>query len=200
MLIAPGSPCRTESSPPMPTFLRFPFVRTLSINSVHAVSETRSHLKHSRRRVFVASLLLSALSTGVDAQVGRSSRHGSISSMASTALPLPEPHRKRLVTFRRNETPEGSRFTLTSDSPLDDYRSFAEGERICVMIPQSAFVSALNDASGRGFADMRVEQRETDVILSFRVQQDATVAINQNFNRLEIVFNTNEQAYSAGLT
>jgi hypothetical protein len=165
------------ASPPMPTFLRL----TCSFH----------------RRAFVVSLLFCALVSSMKAQAG-SSRHNSPSSMTAPAVSLPRPHRKRLVTFRRNETPEGPRFTLTSDSPLDDYRSFAEGERICVMIPQSAFISARRDESGRGFADMRVEQRETDVILSFRIQQDATVAINQNFNRLEIIFITNEQANSAG--
>ena len=191
MLVAPGNACRTESSPPMPTFLRSLFVRTLSPISTHALAKTRLHSQRSR--AFTISLLLCALVSGTNAQVWRG-RHGSSSSMAATALSLPELHRKRLVTFRRNETPEGSRFTLTSDASLDDYKSFAEGARICVMIPQSAFVSARRDESVRGFTDMRVEQRETDVILSFRIQQDATVTINQNFNRLEIVFITNEQA------
>ena len=155
----------------------------------------RSHLTCSfRQRAFVISLLLCALVSGMDVQAG-SSRRNSLSSIASPAVSLSETRRRtRLVTFRRHETPEGARFTIMSDSPLDDYRAFAEGERICVMIPQSAFVSAGKDESGRGFADMRVEQRETDALLSFRVQQDATVNINQNFNRLEIVFITNEQA------
>ena len=178
----------------MPTFLRFLFVRTPPINSAQAVSKTRSHLTcNFRQRAFVISVLLCALVSGTNAQAW-SSRHSSLSSMASTTRSLPETHRKRLVTFRRNETPEGTRFTLTSDSPLDDYRSFAEGERICVIIPQSAFISEHEDESGRGFADMRVEQRDDGILLSFRVQQDASVAINQNFNRLEIVFITNEQA------
>jgi hypothetical protein len=99
--------------------------------------------------------------------------------------------------LRRNETPDGSRFTLMSDAPLNDYKSFAEGERICVMIPQAAFVQTQSDANGRGFADMRIEQRADDTMLSFRLQQGATVAVNQNFNRLDVVFITNERANSA---
>lgn len=126
------------------------------------------------------------------------------SHQGSSSLPTPpavssvlKPDKKRILMLRRNETPDGSRFTLTSDSPLDDYKSFAEGERICVMIPQAAFVQTHNDASGRGFADMRIEQRDDDTMLSFRLQQGATVAVNQNFNRLDVVFITNERANSA---
>jgi len=99
--------------------------------------------------------------------------------------------------LQRIETPDGPRFTLKADAPLDDYRSFAEGERICVMIPQAAFVTARSDSSGRGFADLRIEQRETGVMLSFRLQQGATVAVNQNFNRLDVSFITNERVILA---
>ena len=100
--------------------------------------------------------------------------------------------------LRRNEAPDGARFTLMSDSPLNDYKSFTEGERICVMIPQAAFVSTRSDADGRGFADLRIEQRDEGIVFSFRLQQGATVAINQNFNRLDVVFITNEWANSKG--
>ena len=64
------------------------------------------------------------------------------------------------------------------------------------MIPQAAFVSQGRDESGRGFADMRVEQRDENVMLSFRLQQGSSVAVRQNFNRLEVVFMTNERANS----
>jgi hypothetical protein len=106
--------------------------------------------------------------------------------------------RKRLVTVRRSETTDGLRLTLVSDTPLGDYRSFAEGERVYVMIPRAAFLAARREEkSGRGFAEMLIEQREETVLLSFRLQQGATVAVNQNFNRLDIIFMTNEQANSA---
>lgn len=101
--------------------------------------------------------------------------------------------------LRRNESVDGARFTLMSDAPLDDYKSFAEDERVCVMIPQAAFVSGRNDANGRGFAEMRIEQRDEGVVFSFRLQQGATVAVNQNFNRLDVIFITNERANAKGL-
>jgi hypothetical protein len=118
----------------------------------------------------------------------------SSSSTIAAAVSLHGPGRKRIVMLQRIETPDGPRFTLKADAPLDDYRSFAEGERVCVMIPHAAFVAARSDSSGGGFADLRIEQRDDGVILSFRLQQGATVAVNQNFNRLNVSFITNERA------
>ena len=125
------------------------------------------------------------------------SYHDSLRLAASVPISsLLKTDKNRILMLRRNKTPDGERFTFTSDSPLDDYKSFAEGERICVMIPQAALVSARSDAGGRGFADLRIEQRDEHVMFSFRLQQGATVAVNQNFNRLDVVFITNEQVNS----
>jgi hypothetical protein len=151
------------------------------------------------RAVPLLLLLLLALILSVDVKAQSASGPAIPASSNSTiaaaaAVSLDGPGRKRIVMLQRIETPDGPRFTLKADAPLDDYRSFAEGERICVMIPQAAFVTARNDNSGRGFADLRIEQRETGVMLSFRLQQGATVAVNQNFNRLNVSFITNERA------
>jgi hypothetical protein len=179
----------------MPTFLRALFVRrTLSINSIQVFAQTRLRLTDNSRRAFVVALLLFALIASRD--VLAASRRGSLSPANPAAVSSSKPDRKRLVMFRRNETPEGSRLTLMADAPLADYKSFAEGERVCIMIPQAAFISARRDESGRGFADMRIEQRDENVMLSFRLQPGATVAVNQNFNRLDVVFMTNERANS----
>ena len=152
-------------------------------------------------RSFVACLVaLLLLPAALTARTGAeaASHQGSLSPRTPPARPsLSTPDKKRLLMLRRSETPDGARFTLTSDTPLDDYKSFAEGERICVMIPQAAFVQTRGDASERGFADMRIEQRDDDIMLSFRLQQGATVAVNQHFNRLDVIFITNEQANSA---
>jgi hypothetical protein len=118
----------------------------------------------------------------------------SSSTTIAAAVSLDGPGRKRIVMLQRIETPDGPRFTLKADATLDDYRSFTEGERICVMIPQAAVVAARSDSSGRGFTDLRIEQRDGGVLLSFRLQQGATVAVNQNFNRLNVSFTTNERA------
>src|ERR1043165_3858069 len=99
---------------------------------------------------------------------------------------------KRIVMLRHNETAEGSRCTITSDSLLDDYSSYVEGERFLVRLPQAQLLRAHNDPKGRGFADMRVEENEEEVLISFRLQPGASVSVNQSFNRLEINFLTND--------
>jgi hypothetical protein len=182
----------------MPTFLR-PFATCpTDINLIHAAAKAPLRLARGvSNRGFLTLILIPALIAA--AGVRAASCRGLLSMTAPAATSSPSrPDKKRVLTLRRNETPDGSRFTLTSDSPLDDYKSFAEGERICVMIPQAAFVRAQSDANGRGFADMRIEQRDDDTMLSFRLRQGATVAFNQHFNRLDVVFITNEQANSAG--
>jgi hypothetical protein len=189
----------------MPTFLRSSKASTpAAANSTHA--GTGKLLRSTRRRnrshsAFVTFVLLSSFVMGTGA---RAASHDLLSATDGTAAAavirsLRQANKKRILMLRRNEVPDGARFTLMSDSPLDDYKSFAEGERICVMIPQAAFVRTRSDTGGRGFAEMRIEQRDDDVMFSFRLEQGATVAVNQNFNRLDVIFNTNERANSKGL-
>jgi hypothetical protein len=151
-------------------------------------------------RSLAAFVLLLSFVAGAGARGPR--RHSWFSlledSAAAADSSTSKTYKKRILMLRRNEVPDGARFTLMADAPLDDYKSFAEGERVCVMIPHAAFVQTRSDPSGRGFADMRVEQREDDVMFSFRLQPGSTVTFNQNFNRLEVVFNTNERANSKG--
>ena len=100
--------------------------------------------------------------------------------------------------LRHSETAEGSRCTITSDSLLDDYSSYVEGERFLVRIPQATLFNRRHNTTGSGFADMRVEQGEDDVIVSFLLQPGASVSVNQSFNRLELNFLTNETATASG--
>lgn len=109
------------------------------------------------------------------------------------------PQRKRIVALRQSNTPDGSRLTVTSDSTLNDFSSYVEGERFFVLIPQATLTGAQQNGQGRGFADLRFEQRGDDVVLSFILQNGATVSFNQNFNRLDVVFITNEQANKADM-
>jgi hypothetical protein len=178
----------------MPTFLHSLLVRTLSQNSILALTETRLRLTPHCRHAFVVPLLLFAFTSNTDAWA--MSRQGQLSLMTA-ASSLSKPIRKRVVALRRNDSPDGLRFTLTSDAPLDDYRSYAEGERLCVMIPQATLISTRHEESGQAFADMRVEERDGDFLLSFRLQSGATVAVNQSFNRLDVVFIMNERANQA---
>lgn len=123
--------------------------------------------------------------------------HGKVSFPCAGSLRFasaPQEAQKRIVLLRHNDTAEGSRCTITSDSLLDDYRSYVEGERFLVRLPQAKLFNAHKIPTGRGFADMRVEEGEKDVIISFLLQPGASVSVNQSFNRLEINFLTNEGA------
>ena len=120
-------------------------------------------------------------------------------TLAADAASTDAPQRRRVVVLRRSETEDGARFTLTSDSPLDDYRSYAEGERLVVLVPRAALSSTRGELNHpRGFADLRVEEREAGLVISFRLQTGSTVAVSQNFNRLEVLFVTNEQPARPG--
>ena len=164
----------------MPTFLPSSSACTSKINSIQAA--------------FLLLILL--LETG--ARAATDHKAPSLMTPASVLSSLSKQYKKRILMLRRNESPDGMRFTFLSDAPLDDYKSFAEGERVCVMIPEAHFIWTRSDTSGHGFADLRIEQRDQDTMFSFRLVQGATVNVNQTFNRLDISFITNEYATSKG--
>ena len=165
----------------MNTLLRPQTARVPSTDRTRAALDTpaRKSTDRLRARLLIVSFLLHTLAaTGAPA----------VASSADV------PPRKRLVVLRRGETQDGARFTLTSDSALDDYRSYAEGERLCVLVPRAGLSSTRGELGhARGFADLRVEQREDGLLISFRLQTGATVSVSQNFNRLDVVFVINER-------
>ena len=144
-------------------------------------------------------LLLLFAATSADARINVRSVRQSLSISQELSIPA-SPRRRRLLALRRSETPDGVRLTLVSDAPLDDYRSYVEGERFFIHIPQAALISTQKNPQGRGFADMQIEQRDDDLVLSFRLQQGATVNIKQLFHQLHVVFYTNEQTRSRSNT
>jgi len=180
----------------MLAFLRSLIVHTSTVKAIQVITETRLlSTRNFRCRKFVIWILFCALIPALNVQAG--SRNDPLcSTLPAPISPFSGAYKKRILMLRRNETLDGVRFTFTSDSPLDNYKSFAESERICIMIPQAALISARSDAGGRGFADLSIEHRDDHVMFSFRLQQGATVAVNQNFNRLDVVFFANEQVNS----
>lgn len=147
---------------------------------------------------FLSSALACALfwplaATSADARRSRV-RGVRPSLLFSQELSLPATTQKRrLLALRRSETPEGVRLTLTSDTSLDDYRAYVEGERFFVHIPQAALINKQQNPQGRGFADLRIEQRDDAFVLSFRLQPGASVNIKQLFHQLHVIFYTNER-------
>jgi hypothetical protein len=148
-------------------------------------------LRHKHQALSIA-LSLFMLMTGASVGQGKSC------SITQVRSPLPaftrQEAQKRLVLLRHSDTAEGSRCTITSDSLLDDYRSYVEGERFFVRVPQATLFNGSHIKSGRGFKDMRVDEGEEDVIISFILQPGTSFNVNQNFNHLEINFLTNDEA------
>ena len=97
---------------------------------------------------------------------------------------------KRLVASRLLDAPEGARVQVASDAPLNDYTSRLEGDNFYVLIPQAEASFSKMPAAGHGFTSAQVEQRDDNVVLSFRLQPGASVIVTRGFNRLDIVFKT----------
>ena len=95
---------------------------------------------------------------------------------------------KRLTRIRRTDVPEGSRISVVADAPLNDYVSYRRGEDFFVVIPQAHAPVPGEELRGRGLAGAEVARRGNDVLLSFHLEPGATVRVDQNFNRLELVF------------
>ena len=96
---------------------------------------------------------------------------------------------KHIASLRSNEVSVGTRVTIMSDSPLDDYAAFRDADRFHVVIPQAELSAALDNLQhGRGFADLQVERRADGLDLSFTLQPGATASVSQKFNRLDVTF------------
>ena len=106
----------------------------------------------------------------------------------------PSPLTKRIAALRSSNMPGGSRVTITSDSSLQDYSAHAKEERFYLLIPQADATSIQGRISGRGFTGTEIEQRGSDVLLSFRLPPGVTARVNQSFNRLDVIFATPEAA------
>ncbi|MCP9495575.1 MAG: HEAT repeat domain-containing protein [Pyrinomonadaceae bacterium MAG19_C2-C3] len=97
---------------------------------------------------------------------------------------------KRITPLRTTDSPEGSRVTITSDAPLNDYAAYRSGNRFYVVIPGADASAVRSGARGRGFEDAQVQRRGNDAVLSFRLNPGAKARVNQRFNRLDVVFDT----------
>jgi HEAT repeat protein len=95
---------------------------------------------------------------------------------------------KRVFVGRSSDTGKGSRQTIKSDNPLNDYSAYRSGDRFFVVLPKADANSIPTNDSGRGFSDMKVQQRGNDVVLSYKVRPGTKPRVEQKFNRLDVVF------------
>lgn len=94
----------------------------------------------------------------------------------------------RIILLRLADAPAGARITVASDAPLDDYSTRFDGDSFYLLIPHSQASGPQSPLNGSGFTGALVEQRDGDVLLSFRMQAGASMQIGKGFNRLELNF------------
>jgi hypothetical protein len=111
-----------------------------------------------------------------------------MTSRARSSVVAAPARARRIAPLRYADTPEGTRVTVTSDAPLSGYSAYRRGENYYVLIPRAESDVTQRAAVGRGLAAALVEQTEGDVLLTFRMETGATARVEQNFNRLEIIF------------
>jgi hypothetical protein len=104
----------------------------------------------------------------------------------STQTAQQKPPRKNITPLKSGDTSEGSRITITSDAPLNDYSAYRSGDRYYVIIPEANAPNAQSGLRGRGFEDVKVQKRGNDAILSFKLQPGTNARVSQRFNRLDV--------------
>ncbi|MDT4969765.1 MAG: hypothetical protein QOJ64_4502 [Acidobacteriota bacterium] len=97
---------------------------------------------------------------------------------------------RRIVPLRLTDAPEGARVTIASDASLDDYASRFDGDNFYILIPHAQATVSNEQITGRGFTNVRIEQRGDEVLLSFQLQPGASVRVGKGFNRLDVLFKT----------
>jgi HEAT repeat protein len=95
---------------------------------------------------------------------------------------------KRVFVGGSSDTSQGTRQTIKSDNPLNDYSAYRSGDRFYVVLPKADAGNVSRIAGGRGYSDMQVQQRGSDVVLSYRLRPGAKPRVEQKFNRLDVVF------------
>jgi hypothetical protein len=153
------------------------------------------------RALILSALAFAALcvasDTNADAQQQLASNSTPAARGASTS-----PARRLLkrLTLGVSETREGSRVRLTSDAEIEGHRTFNEGGRFFVLIPDAdaGVLAAGRAPKGEGFEGFNVEQRGGDALVSFTPRAGFAPRVRASFNRLEILFAAQQQEGGSG--
>ena len=142
-----------------------------------------------RTKVLTALLagLMLALVAGVRGDAARAQQRGNDNASSQKSGQT-----KHVFVGRGSDTAQGSRVTIKSDNPLNDYSAYRSGDRFYVVLPRAAAGSVGRGGSGKGYSDMQVQQRGDSVVLSYHVQPGAKPRVEQKFNRLDVVFDAPE--------
>lgn len=110
------------------------------------------------------------------------------------ARPARAQKKRGLSPLQNNEAEEGSRVTITYNEPLSDYSAYRRGDQFVIVIPKSDAPRIRSGLRGRGFEGVQVEKRGDDTVLSFRIQPGTKARVDQQHNRLEVIFSKQGQA------
>ncbi|HKS30137.1 MAG TPA: DUF5916 domain-containing protein [Pyrinomonadaceae bacterium] len=98
------------------------------------------------------------------------------------------PRMKSIVSFRVSEEGDGTRVFITGDVSLNDYTAYRDGESYYLTIPHASASFIQSNWTGRGFTDVLVSSRDTDLVFSFRLRESAAARVEQRLNKIEVVF------------
>jgi hypothetical protein len=103
------------------------------------------------------------------------------------------------MSLSTSETAEGSRVRITSDASLEGYRTYEEGGRFFVLVPEAnAAMLASGGTQARGFTRVEAGQRGDDALIAFTLAPGVAPRVRASFNRLEILFVTQTGQQSGG--
>ncbi|MCA1591468.1 MAG: HEAT repeat domain-containing protein, partial [Acidobacteria bacterium] len=81
---------------------------------------------------------------------------------------------------------------------MNDYSAYRSGDRFYVVLPKADADALPKGGGGRGYSDMQVQRRGNgDVVLSYKVQPGSKPRVEQKFNRLDVVFDTDGSTSAA---
>ncbi len=140
-----------------------------------------------------AVLVLAFLACAGDASAQRRRRPATppqSSANANTQATQAATRKKNITPLKSGDTADGSRITITSDEPLNDYSAYRSGDRYYVVIPEANAPRAAGGLKGKGFEDVQVQKRGNDAVLSFKLQPGTNARVQQRFNRLDVELTT----------
>lgn len=168
------------------------FQRLISSTDPVIFKMPRSPLKVNSWRALTLLLAFTAFVSFVLIEAGAQGRRLQSSQSNSSGAGQQQTRRKNIASVRSLDTSDGSRVTITSDVPLNDYEAYWGGDRFFVIIPNAEItyqnVQTLQASlRGRGFQDARIERKGNDLVFSFRMQYGFRARPEQKFNRLDII-------------
>ena len=143
------------------------------------------------RVLAILTFVLSALSSAkaestVAPTIDQSASQTLIAADTRGHQPAPGSPPVRITPLRMTETPGGSRATITSDAPFDDYKAYRDGYLYHIIIQHAVASFSSTGTKGRGVLSVRVEQQGDDVRISFQLEPGTAVHLKKDSNKLEL--------------